>query len=81
MARILSLSQPLSPYGNFASGKSFKIIHALEVTALVFFQLKAVTTVLIAAQPVMSGVQATIKALNPPWLIAPFQAHSTNGPH
>jgi hypothetical protein len=43
--------------------------------------LKAVTTVLIAAQPVMSGVQATIKAPNPPWLIAPFQAHSTNGPH
>jgi hypothetical protein len=35
----------------------------------------------IAAQPVMSGVQATIKAPNPPWLIAPFQAHSTNGPH
>ena len=45
------------------------------------FQLKAVTTVLIAAHPVMLGVQATINAPNPPWLIAPFQAYSTNGLH
>ena len=46
-----------------------RIIQALEVT------------VLIAAHPVMLGVQATINAPNPPWLIAPFQAYSTNGLH